>query len=158
MDYCIRDDLYLNIAGLTSDNTKAGPEFLEDVIGRKSAHINAMIGDRYTVPVLEDSSPISFKILKDVCIELARLSIAKKLDIATPDSYPDQHPVIERSDEPEAVLRKIRKGSYTLPDAAPCGAGNCGLFQSGDYCVTNLKGIPHSERFHRDRENRRGYY
>ena len=146
-DYCDKKALYQNIAGLTDDNKKAPAEFLEDLISRKSAHINAMVGDRYVVPIVESKSPISFKILNDVCIELCRDPIAKKLNIATPESSPDQHPEMtasERMGHPESILRRMRKGIYTLPDAVPCSSKTCGLFQSGSYDTSEVEGIPYS--------------
>ena len=69
VNYCLPLDLYSQVAGLTSDNTKVTTAFLNDLIDRQSRIIDAHINARYVVPV-PATSPKASAILKNICIGL----------------------------------------------------------------------------------------
>ena len=140
--YCTADDLRANIGGLTSANTKAPTAFLEDVADRKSQHIDSVISNRYETPVVEADSPKAFAILKDICIELCRPVISKKLSVAT--SGVSQTPVTGLEDEAKTRLEQIRDGYYQLLDAEKCEEDACMLFDAGQYDLDKLDSIPYT--------------
>ena len=142
MMYCTADDLIANIPGLTADNKKAPTPFLNDVIKRKTAHINSMISRRYEIPVNETSSPISFAILKDICIELSRSSVTKRLSMKSIGGDA-QTPSGGEYSKSEKRLYEIRSGNYDLPDAVECPNADCDVFGVGSYDATNLESLPY---------------
>lgn len=148
MAYCTTADLYANVPGLTANNQKAPASFLNDVISRKCEFINSMISSQYEVPVVLADSPAAFLILKDICIELSKLAIADKLDISVVQGKGDQK--MAKNQIPTTAmdtLELIRQGKFPLRDAVPC---NCeGAFPTSEYDVTQVEGIPWTERTYR---------
>ena len=130
--YCVKEDLYSSIGGLTEDNQKAPPTFLDDIIKRQSAHINSQISNRYVVPIDEATSPNSFDILKQICINLCRPLVAAKLDIAISQEDLNQSvPYMLLANQAEKRLRLIKDDKYDLYDAVECQS--CDSFSSSSY-------------------------
>lgn len=137
--YCTVNDLRENIGGLTETNTKAPKEFLTNLIERKCAHINSMIGRRYVLPINADDHTDAFNILKDICIELARPMVAIKLSVATGTDV-DQKPENGMAADAERRLLEIKEGRYDLPGVELCTG--CATFESGEYDNLEADGVP----------------
>lgn len=131
--YCSIDELKARVPTLDG-NERITEATIETIIGEQTAHINAMIQSKYQTPVGNDQSPESFKILRDICIELCRIPISRTLKIAVKgnDSDKNQNPVRSSNENKwEKRLVDIRGGFYPLPDAIPCD--DCSSSDSGYY-------------------------
>ena len=138
MGYCSIGDLRDNIGGLTANSTKAPQSFLQGQINRKCSHINSMIGRRYKLPITEADHADAFNILKDICIELVRASVAIRLSVAT--STVKQKPESGMAAKAEKRLMEIKEGRYDLPGVPLCD--DCSRFESGSYDDEKVDGIP----------------
>lgn len=141
MAYCTPEDIYRNVGGLSSDSEKVDPTFLMDLIARKGAYINSVISNRYNVPVAETASPMAFNLLKDICIDLCRMSIEAKVGIATTDGENEQTTETALARKAQARLKEIRESRLDLIDAIECSS--CETFDTGFYnssvdCVEGL--------------------
>ena len=154
MSYCTAADLRENIAGLTEDNKKAPEDYLDNLIKRKAAYIDAEISQVYKTPVNETKSPIAFQILKDICIDLCRDDIDVKLDVAVANTENNQFPKRTPGDKAKKLLMRIRQNEFSLPDAEPCDA-ECRSWGVGFYDITETDGIPYDQRDYAIRGDRR---
>ena len=138
--YVTRNDLYTSVRGLDATNTKATPEYLDDLIKRKEAIIASHLVLYGTIT--EADSPISFSILKDIQLILCRREIAEKLQVVSKDInqttvMPSEKTALER-------LGAIGNGTMPLVDAPKLNP-ECNVFCAGSYAAniddTTLTGI-----------------
>ena len=141
--YCTPEDLRESIGGLSLDNKKVTPVFLDDLIKRKSSTIDVYIGQRYVVPI---NSQDALLFLKDIVIDLCRGPITAKVSVATGNSKTSQTPnAYDISRDALSTLKDIMNGNINIPglDSVENGLSSGGSFSTKGEILT---AIPYSVR------------
>lgn len=118
---------YANVTDIASDfkdivfnaTSSVTESEVEKFIGEESAFIDSMISARYQTPIIEGDSPVSFLILKRICIFLVADRVRHVLYVKTGRDQSDQDTKGLRSlsRQPRKDLEMIRDGKMKLSDA-----------------------------------------
>ena len=96
---------------------------VDEWIIEESEYINARIALKYQVPILVGTSPLSFKVLQQICIWLVTKRIQETLEVKT--TVPEGQQIVVGGDKrtlAEARLDKILDGTLVLTDAISSGS------------------------------------
>lgn len=118
--YAVADDIKSDFKDIVFDNDSVvTPSLVDEWISQETAYINASIAQRYKIPVIEADSPISFLLLKRICIFRVALRVKNKIEIRSDASDQNSEEKIEQNyvRTPNDDLRMIAKGTLILPDA-----------------------------------------
>lgn len=103
----------------TSSGAIVSTAKVQSMIEQETDYINAWINNKYQIPVSSSQSPISFNILKRICIFRVSERIKNILEVKTgndqTDSDEKQNKNYART--PNSDLRDIQSGKMQLPDA-----------------------------------------
>lgn len=107
-------------------NTLAEPEVAQWIV-EETAYINSRVGVKYTVPIIEASSPQSFEIMKTICTWLVAQRVKDTLAVKTPVKEVRQQTIqggLRKA--AEMRLNMILEEKLLLPDA-PKAPENTGV-------------------------------
>lgn len=117
MAYCTTADIASEFKNLTVDaTTPITSSEVTEYIDQVSNYMDGVIGVRYTVPVTIGTSPLSYSMLKWVCIQLVSQRVKKILRIKTGEENIDQETRADAK-RAEEILKQIAKGDILLSDA-----------------------------------------
>ena len=109
--YCSVQEIRDEFAGLTisSAGTKVTETQVEAWINQESAQINAVISNRYQIPIVEGNSPISFLVLKRIALFRVSERVKNKIEIKTS---------VEQTSSEEKAFVQTRTPNSDLKDIA----------------------------------------
>lgn len=103
-----------------------------------------MISKLYKVPS-EQGNPVSFSMLKDICIELCRIPLDPTIEVVVEGTEGEALPRQSVKDAKEK-LKMIREGNLELPDAQKCD--QCSISKAGYYDASGIEtGVPGEGKF-----------
>lgn len=120
MKYCTAIDVQSDFKNIEfSETSSLKLSEVEEIIEQESAFINGRISHVYKVPVIVANSPISFSILKRICVFLASDRVRHVLEVKTGHKATEQETKGERSlsRNPRKDLDDILTGKLKLADA-----------------------------------------
>lgn len=128
MSYCEQSDIEADFKNITFDTTTAvTADQLSDWIDQESVYIDARIGLRYAIPVVQNLYPNAFILLKRICIFRVSERVRNKLEVKTNVSQKqdsDEKYEKNRVRTPNDDLDLIIKGLLLLKDVPLLSAGS----------------------------------
>ena len=118
--YCSVQDVRDEFAGIViaSSGTKVTESQVSEWIDQESAHINACISNRYQIPIVQGTSPISFLVLKRIAIFRLSERVKSKIEIKTSvEQSSSEEKSFVQTRTPNSDLKDIASGKIDLPDA-----------------------------------------
>lgn len=124
--YCTLQEVKDEFAGITiaSSGTKMTESQVNAWVAQESAFINSCISNRYRIPVVEATSPISFLVLKRIALYRVSERIKNKIEIKTSvEQTSSEEKSFVQTKTPNSDLKDIASGKIDLPDAELISSG-----------------------------------
>jgi hypothetical protein len=139
--YCTKTDILADFKNIKIDSTTSvTPSSLNEIIEQESNYIDARIGVRYVVPIVEATYPVAFSLLKRICIFRVSDRVRNILEIKTGVTQKDSDEKYKDNNvrTPSDDLEMIAKGDLLLP-GVPLVTANAGVNSFNvDTCVQHV--------------------
>lgn len=136
MAYCTYSDVQSEFKSLTfSSSTPVKDTEVTEFVVQTDALINAMISNRYVVPVVTGTQSLS--LLKMISIQIVTERIKSIVAVKTGDEETSQDPNKQFLISPMDMLKKISEGDIDLIGAEESGSNGVKSYNS-DYSIKHV--------------------